>query len=265
MKLNISYSILLLIIFLFIVNGNAQEYFTDTVGAVFENKRAIKKKEWNSNYEMLEQYNKNFKYYTVESNKLSNFQTCFVIREYDSESIHWLLLLDEKQKVIDFLMTAYDNAEGFLEIKSDCYTDKITVNTYNSYEKPEEQMESYVPSSKGFLLKNDLIFEYSESYGSSCCPRDPFRDSVKVGLKEFVTKFEQENSISLKETYMVIQGKEGEKTYYLSFKGWSKAMREKFIKKRTYEAAFLRSNTSTKVTYNDIIKNNRKELIFKLN
>lgn len=265
MKSSIGYSILLLMIVLFIENGNAQEYFTDAVSVVFENKRVIKKKEWNGKYKMLEAYNKNFKYYIVESNNLSEFQTCFVIREYDSESIHWLLLLDEKQKVIDFLITAYDNAEGFLEIKSDCYTDKITVNTYNSYEKPEEQMESYVPSSKGFLLKNDLVFEYSESYGSSCCPRDSFRDSIKVGLEEFISKFEQENSISLKETYMVIQGKEGEKTYYLSFKGWSNAMREKFIKERTYETTFLRSNTNTKVTYNDIIKNNRKELIFKLN
>ncbi len=245
----------------------AQGFSMDSIGKKYANRKVLNKSDWlRKGFSLLERYKEKdgFSYYISEINKFNTSNVFLVQSIYLEESSHWLVLLDSKGKLLDFLNTAYDNSEGFLGVKAHFFEEEVVVETYNIYEKPEETTENYIISENRFLLKKDLIFEYSERYGSSCCPKDPARNQ-KIGLKEFISKFEKENAISLKETYMVIQGKEGEKTYYLSFKGWSKKMKDKFIKERRSNSLFLNWSTMKKITYNYLLKNNRKDFIRKMN
>ncbi len=245
----------------------AQGFSMDSIGKKYVNKKKISKSTWlQKGFNLLGNYSEEdgFSYYLSKISKF-NHQNVFLVQSiYDSENTHWLVILDSKGRLLDFLNTAYDNAEGFTGTESHFFEEEVVVETYDIYEKPEEKTEVYVISEDRFLLKNDLMFEYSESYGSVCCPKDPAWNQ-KVGLKEFISKFEKENVISLKETYMVIQGKEGEKTYYLSFKGWPKKMKDKFIKERRSNSLFLNWSTMKKITYNYLLKNNRKDFIRKMN
>ena len=245
----------------------AQGFSMDSIGKKYVNKKKISKSAWlQKGFNLLGNYSEEdgFSYYLSKINKF-NHQNVFLVQSiYDSENTHWLVILDSKGRLLDFLNTAYDNAEGFTGTESHFFEEEVVVETYNIYEKPEETTENYIISENRFLLKKDLIFEYSERYGSSCCPKDPARNQ-KIGLKEFISKFEKENSVILKETYYVIQGKEGEKTYYLSFKGWSQKMKDKFINERLKSSLFLNWSRMKEVTYNNLLKNYRKSLIFKVN
>ena len=51
-----------------------------------------------------------------------------------------------------------------------------------------------------------------ESYGSVCCPKDPKHDRH---IKKYIAVFEKTNNVAIT-TYYVVQGKEGEATYYLN-------------------------------------------------
>lgn len=245
----------------------AQSLSVDSVGVKYKGRKELSKLEWKEKgFNLISDYKDHFNYYIKKVNRLGVKDNIAIIQcVYEYESNHWLVILDDEGMLLDYIETAYDNEEGFLGIKSFFYEEEIVVETYNVYEKPEEKKEGYYISKNRFLLKNDFVFEYLESYGSTCCPRDPARDNVKIGFEEFVKQFEKENSVVLKETYMVVNGKEGEKTYHVSFKGWEKKVKDKFIKQRVSSSRFLNWDTMKKRTYNDLVKRNRKGMIYKIN
>jgi len=108
----------------------------------------------------------------------------------------------------------------------------------------------------------DLVFEYSFSYGSICCPKDLKWDSE--GIEDTIKKFENDNNILMKGTYNIITGKEGESTYYFSFFGWSDDMKNKFLAKRG-DLSKISHYTNKKKTLDSLKKSYSENLIKKIN
>ncbi len=256
------------LIFLFITNSfivNAQHLVMDSIGASYSNKQPLYKSEWiKKGFNTIGKFNDHPKYYIQKMNVFKGEESLVLIQSlYDHENSHWLVIVDNEGNLLDYIETAYDNDEGFLQIQSSFYEEDVVVDIYNGYESPDEITKAYLISANRFLLKKDIVFEYSESYGSTCCPKDPAWDT-KESLEAYIKRFEKDHSVVLKESYKVIQGKEGEKTYYLSFKGWNKKVKERFIRERIQHNMFLNWSTMKTDTYNDMIKKNRRNLIFEL-
>jgi len=83
------------------------------------------------------------------------------------------------------------------------------------------------------LNSKEKAVYYTESYGSSCCPRDPQWDN-KPTSKEFITLFERKKNVKIKKTYSRIEGKEGECTLFYCLKGLSNLEKLEFILERNY-------------------------------
>jgi len=83
-----------------------------------------------------------------ENNKL------FLIeRSYSEENSHWLVILDNKQNLVDWLEVAYDNSEGCCNTESIIYKDSITVKKYNIYNQPETTNKTFLITNEGFQPK----------------------------------------------------------------------------------------------------------------
>nr|WP_295869447.1 hypothetical protein [uncultured Chitinophaga sp.] len=74
----------------------------------------------------------------------------------------------------------------------------------------------------------NLVVYRSESYGSSCCPRDPRWDLVKEDVGA-IKGFEQQHKVSITGTYRQNQGKEGEHTDYYTLPHLTPKQRLDFI------------------------------------
>jgi len=67
----------------------------------------------------------------------------FIERYYNSESYHWLCLVDNNLTLKDNIDIAYDNAEGFTGTETRFKQEKIMVDYYNIYETPEATTTIY--------------------------------------------------------------------------------------------------------------------------
>ncbi|WP_103867591.1 hypothetical protein [Aquimarina sp. I32.4] len=81
---------------------------------------------------------------------------------------------------------------------------------------------------KGLKTDDTIIFYYTESYGSMCCPIDP-KWKVKEKLDNFITSFEATNNIKLGDAYVKITGKEGEHIVYFTLSNLSKKQKLAFL------------------------------------
>ncbi len=112
--------------------------------------------------------------------------------------------------------------------------------------------------------QKELVFEYSVSYGSSCCPRD-LKWNEKEGVETTIQNFEKANGISMKGAYMTIDGKEGECTYYFSFLGWDSLTKKKFLYIRN-DLREIKRYTTKKITLDSLLKSKPyKSLVKKIN
>ena len=87
----------------------------------------------------------------------------------------------------------------------------------NSSEKLTEKAAKTEQTVVKKQLKNkdidmNMPIHLVESYGSVCCPKDPKHDRH---IKKYIAVFEKTNNVAIT-TYYVVQGKEGEATYYLN-------------------------------------------------
>lgn len=98
----------------------------------------------------------------------------------------------------------------------------------------------------------ELVFEYSLSYGSVCCPKD-LKWNEKEAIKTTIQNFEKENNVLMKGTYKTIDGKEGECTYYFSFLGWDTVTKKKFLNIR-YDLREIKRYTTKRVTLDSLLK-----------
>ena len=84
---------------------------------------------------------------------------------------------------------------------------------------------------KNLESDDNIIFYHSESFGSSCCPRDPRRNMIKT-LNAYISSFEEKNDIKIGNVYKRITGKEGEHTLYFTLSNLNKQQKISFLKGR---------------------------------
>jgi len=83
------------------------------------------------------------------------------------------------------------------------------------------------------IKANEIVVYYTESFGSSCCPKDLQLENAPT-RQEFIANFEKENKISVVDTYVQITGKEGEANYYYTLNKLSNELKLRFILERNY-------------------------------
>jgi hypothetical protein len=105
----------------------------------------------NLGLDSLEKYNKDFKYFILGYWDYKNTRLLLIERAYIEENIHWLCIINEN-KITDWLMTAYDNSEGFLNIYSHIDTDMLTIKTCNDFAENKQTIKYYQIQLKGFSL-----------------------------------------------------------------------------------------------------------------
>jgi len=71
---------------------------------------------------------------------------------------------------------------------------------------------------------------YTESYGSVCCPRDIHWD--QEFFTDYVTRFNTEHKVSVKEIYSQARGREGEQIFLVTLSELSPALKKKFVEQR---------------------------------
>ncbi|WP_300675299.1 hypothetical protein [Soonwooa sp.] len=124
------------------------------------------------------------------------------------------------------------------------------------------EMKNAVPKT---LTSNERKIFYSESYGSTCCPKDPQWDNSPT-REEFVADFEKLNQTKISETYREKRGKEGETVFYYTLKNLPNALKIKFIQEREYSRLINKQNKDVRRTpmiYTAFIieKNERMQLL----
>lgn len=107
----------------------------DSIGIDFKtNKLNIDETSWKKlGLDKLEIYNSNFSFAFTGLVIINDIKLFFIERAYNEENIHWILVVNNENQIIDFLMTAYENSEGFLSIRSEIESDKIIIKEFNEY------------------------------------------------------------------------------------------------------------------------------------
>lgn len=106
----------------------------------------LNKKEWqefgfDALYEFAEESYVSQNIYRVKA--IENGFVFFIERHHDNEAFHWLCLVDHNFKLKNHINIAYDNAEGFTGTETHFKDEKIIVDYYNIYEKPENKSTTY--------------------------------------------------------------------------------------------------------------------------
>lgn len=115
----------------------------------------IQKDDWeNQHFNKIEQFNADFNYKIIGAFQVKENQLLLISRCYPEENIHWLVIL-EKGKFKDKLMTAYDNAEGFSSIKSKIEEDNILVKEWNDFSDENYTEKKYSIIKARFVLQTD--------------------------------------------------------------------------------------------------------------
>jgi hypothetical protein len=91
----------------------------------------------------------------------------------------------------------------------------------------------FTQSLKDLKTNDNIIFYHTESFGSSCCPRDPSWE-IKGKLDEFITSFEKVNNVKLGDIYEEIRGKEGEHILYFTLSNLSTKQKLSFLEEVRY-------------------------------
>lgn len=126
--------------------------FTDSIGKDYKTyKIKIDKSKWEgAGFDKLEAYNSAFNYYTIGLVKTGKIKLLLIERQYTEESVHWICMINEEGAILDWLQTAYDNSEGFLNIHSQIDKDTITVKTWNDFAEIKSSNQKYSITTAGF-------------------------------------------------------------------------------------------------------------------
>ncbi|MEO8933217.1 MAG: SH3 domain-containing protein [Xanthomarina sp.] len=97
-------------------------------------------------------------YYITGKYEINNLIVLFFSKYWDSEDVHFAILLDKSLKIIDRLdETAYSNDEGFYGVTSYIDYNIITTTRYNIYNNPEYVRKKYTITNKGFKAIKDQV------------------------------------------------------------------------------------------------------------
>jgi len=97
-------------------------------------------------------------YFITGKYEINNLIVLFFSEYWDTENVHFALLLDKSLNIIDRLdETAYDNAEGFYGVTSYVDYNIITTTVNNIYNTPEYFTKQYTITNKGFKAIKDQV------------------------------------------------------------------------------------------------------------
>lgn len=82
-------------------------------------------------------------YHLISKVVFENQKMYLIGRAFNSENVHWLVLLNEKNKLITHLQTAYNNAEGFLTMQTVISKQEVVVKTWNDFSEEKYKEEKY--------------------------------------------------------------------------------------------------------------------------
>ena len=104
---------------------------------------------------------KHSEYYITGKYEINNLTILFFSKYWETEDIHFALLLDKSLNVVDRIdETSYDNAEGFYGVNSWIDYNIITINAQNIYNNPEYTVKKYSITNKGFKpIKNQVVIK----------------------------------------------------------------------------------------------------------
>lgn len=117
-------------------------------------------------------------------------------------------------------------APAFIYYQKKYYKNKLQVDSIKITENYPKLFFNL--SVKELKAKEDIVFYHTESFGSTCCPKDP-KWEMKDKLDGFITYFEQKNSTKLGDVYKKITGKEGEHILYFTLSNLNTKQKLNFL------------------------------------
>lgn len=126
--------------------------YLDSVGSRSHQLTKLDAVQWNTmGFDLIEPYHTTFEYSILLSWSKNDQPLLIVQRTSTDEEYRWICLMNKENKVEAWLVSAYDNSEGFLNVKSIIQEDSILINTWNLYPSPNETTENYTINEEGFI------------------------------------------------------------------------------------------------------------------
>ncbi|MPQ48261.1 hypothetical protein GCQ56_14755 [Marinifilum sp. N1E240] len=116
----------------------------DSIGHILNSQSiVIDSTSWNNlELDTLEKFNEQFNYSIRGYWKIQNSKILLIKRASTEENIHWVVLFYENT-LSDWLMTAYDNSEGFLSINSHINWDRVIIHSWNEFADSKRIIKEY--------------------------------------------------------------------------------------------------------------------------
>ncbi len=128
--------------------------YKDSISYHDDNKSIVlTKQDWiDFEYSTIEDYNISFQYASYGYFYTNDQLYLLISRDYTEETIHWLCAVDENLHLIDHLMIAYDNSEGFYACNSEIQMNNYLKIINNSYEFDKNETKKYKFFNNEFTL-----------------------------------------------------------------------------------------------------------------
>ena len=117
----------------------------DTIGSKYEfHKVKLDSLKWKTmGLDSLETYKPYFDYSIIYKFEISSSKIYIIERISSDEDYHWACIINDDEKLLDWITTAYDNSEGFTFTTTRIKEDQLLVKEWNMYSKPEESITIY--------------------------------------------------------------------------------------------------------------------------
>ncbi|MEM9650303.1 MAG: hypothetical protein AAF969_17635 [Bacteroidota bacterium] len=128
-----------------------QQSFIDSIPATRPSTIPLSGVEWSKlGFEEIEPFDSAFQYSIYGCLLKDDLRLVLVERTFAEENIHWACLMTENLKLLDHILIAYDNMEGFLRITSKVSGDRVVRTVINEYENPQTTIKMYTINSNRF-------------------------------------------------------------------------------------------------------------------
>ena len=117
----------------------------DSIGSPFAfQKIKLNSEKWQAmGLDALETYQSYFDYSIINKFEILDSNIYIVERTSSNEECHWTCIINNDEKLLDWIITAYDNTEGFAFTSTSIQEDKLVVKKWNMYSKPKESITIY--------------------------------------------------------------------------------------------------------------------------
>lgn len=144
-----------------------------------------------------------------------------------------IMIITPDWKYYDEIAKEADEFDGCIEPATTniLYQRKISGNTVKTDSiriSGKQPKLIFKPITTQSNITNAIVYYHTETYSSSCCPRDP-KWEVKEKLDEFISSFEVSHKVKLGEIYKRITGKEGEHILYFTLSSLTTVQKLRFL------------------------------------